>query len=382
MKVGIVIFAINHCEYAYTLIKLFEREYSQIVLFLSKGLYTELSRNFEGVSSDVIFFVKDAEDSIYSFLKKNREVLNELDLFISDEIHFAPRVWRLPFIPKLKCYKILTLHNVNLWLKPKLKFNIKYFVKMLIRMYLLRTFDGISVFSNNMKRYVLQYTNYGNEVFVTPFSFFSNENKLINTENIKPFINITIPGMISKARRDYEKLLKIYERMLENNTLIKLVLLGKTIGEYGKKILDMCEDMNRRGGNIEFFRDYIPKEVFEKKIREADILYADIPHKFDFDGIKEIYGLTKETGITALMIKFSKPAILPISFQNIPELDNSIICYRNTKDLERILTNIDQKVIDELTRQAFINSRKFTIDQIRKWQSAICNSTITAIHPT
>ncbi len=382
MKVGIVIFAINHCEYAYTLIKLFETEYSQIVLFLSKGLYTELSRNFEGVSSDVIFFVKDDEESIYGFLKKNREVLNELDLFISDEIHFAPRVWRLPFIPKLKCYKILTLHNVNIWLKPKLKFNIKYFVKMLIRMYLLRTFDGISVFSNNMKRYVLQYTNYGNEVFVTPFSFFSNENKLISTENIKPFINITIPGMISKARRDYEKLLKIYEKIIENNPLIKLVLLGKPIAEYGKKILDMCEDMNRRGGNIEFFRDYIPKEVFEAKIREADILYGDIPHKFDFDGIKEIYGLTKETGITALMIKFSKPAILPISFQNIPELDNSIICYGNTNDLERILTNIDQKVIDELTRQAFINSRKFTIDQIRKWQSAICNSTITAIHPT
>ena len=368
MKVGIAVYTRTHYELVYTLIKIFEREYSQIVLFLSKDLYTEFSRSFEGVSSDVTFILKDAEDSIYNFFKKNKEVLNGLDFFISDEFYSLSILteWKLPFILNMKCPKIITLHNVNLWLKPKLSLNIKHLAYMLLRRSLLRKFDEISVFSNNMKDYVIHHTAYKKYVYVIPFSFYSNESSTVENGNEKPLINITIPGTINKARRDYKKLLDTYEIIIKKKLPIKLVLLGYPIGEYGIGILNRCEDMNRRGGNIEYFKNFISKEVFEKKIKEASLLLSYITPKYYIKGSEEIYGLTKETCITWFAIKFVKPLILPKTFKNMTELNKSIINYDNVNALENILTKLNHKIIEELTNQALINSQNFTIDKFRK----------------
>lgn len=356
----------NHYEYVLTLFNVLKRENTQIILFLGQNIYKEVKKD-KSISSNITLLVKDIEESTYDFLKKNRSILNQLDFFVSDEIYVSPRHdWKLPFILKLKCPKILTLHNVNIWLKPKASLNIRYCARMFLRMYLLRKFDGVTVFSNNIKNYVLQDTNYKKAVFVTPFSYYSNDNNFDDKKNVNSIINITIPGTIKKARRDYDKILSIYDSIIENKVPIKLVLLGKPIGEYGKKILKVCEDINSRGGNIEYFGDYIPRDVFENKIKEASILYADIPPKYYIDGTEEIYGLTKETGVTFLMIKYTKPAILPILFKNMPELDKSIIRYENLVDLEKILINLDNITIKKLTEQALINSEKFTIEKIRK----------------
>ena len=150
MKIGIVAITEGHYVYVLTLLNILKKRNTQIILFLSEEISEELIEH-KAIDSNTVFFIKDTKDSISHFLKKNRLILNQLDLLLVDEIFSFQHEWGLPFIKNLKCQKVLTLHSVNLWLKPHYSFKIKHLTKMLLRKNLLRCFDGISVLSNNIK---------------------------------------------------------------------------------------------------------------------------------------------------------------------------------------------------------------------------------------
>jgi len=365
-KIGILATIENHYEYVLTLVRLFAEDDTWIRLYVTSAIWQELMKEKE-INEYCDVYLKDKNETVTDFLKKNVDNLNELDLLVSDEFYAFREIYKLSSILKrINCPKYLTLHSINIWLRPNYLTNAKNIAKHLIRRSILKKFDGMFVESNNINDYILKNCNYRNMIFVVPFSLYSPNMLSIKNEMSQEVLAITVPGNIEKSRRDYDKILGWYKNCVEANLRFRLVLLGRPIDDYGWSILDACEKANKNGAQIEYFKEFIPSKLFEKQIIDSSILLADIPPKLYRDGTEETYGRTKETGITWLGIKYAKPMILPKSFKNIPELDTSIIKYDNIDHLKEIFIDLTPEKIQLLTKQALLNSKNFTLESVKE----------------
>ena len=88
---------------------------------------------------------------------------------------------------------------------------------------------------------------------------------------------------------------------------------------------------------------------------------------FFFNGIREEYGVTKETGATFAMIQYALPGLMPKNVRKMKELESSILSYDNPSELLSIINHLVNKPyeLDMLKAMAFENSSKFLPENIR-----------------
>ena len=83
--------------------------------------------------------------------------------------------------------------------------------------------------------------------------------------------------------------------------------------------------------------------------------------KIEKQGYNEYYGKTKESGISYLLYKYSKPGIIPNWQITLNNLDNQLIKYSNQTDLKNILIKINRNQINtlKLIKNAELNKFRF-----------------------
>ena len=367
-----------HLKYLHTLMKICKTDKTNVTVFTKKELFTRLQTYIDD-RSRYEFVIKDNEKSMSSYLKEVEKICNEkIDLLFVNTIQFSSI--RLPpffnFRPKSKM--ILTIHMANHWLKNRFALPTKNIFRCIdanLSIYLTRKlivpkYDGINVIYPPIKEYIKAETNYKKPIYNLPFNYYTGKKEITQKEKQQK-IRFVIPGLIETYRRDYVLAIEVFEKIFKKyDKKITLWILGRPVGAGGNKIISRCEELKKKGFEINYSKGFVPEEEYDKIMKKSDVIFSPLNVKAKRDtGIIEIYGKTEGSALPFEAIQYSKPLIIPKDFELLKEIKSSTIKYEDREDLEKKLTDIieNKGKLDEMKKQAFENSKKFSLDALQQY---------------
>jgi len=186
--------------------------------------------------------------------------------------------------------------------------------------------------------------------------------------------NIVILGGIDKRRRNYKEVYEAFKNLTpELNTPVKLSLVGKPFGIYGKNIIKNFRKLENDYFRVETFNSFVPQDKFDEITANANFLIVPAVKKTRYKLYKELYGFTKISGNINDMIIYQKPAIIPSFYPLEKSLQNHAEVYQDidslTAVLKRWINNADYKhyEVDTIIEDySFENITKRTRDGLRK----------------
>lgn len=304
----------NHISYYETIIKLCKTNDISIELFTSENIANKLKINHPGL----VYNKKKNEESYFNFFKRAK-INNDIDLYIVEQAYGETISFILGFMRKATNHKIVyTVHNVNSWVFPKYYFSFRSLIVNTLHLWIIKRVKGVAVMNKNIYDVILNSKSKSIKPFYIPFSLPSHQ---INQSAAKKSnIKIVIPGTINSDRRNYTVILNAFSLYLkkEKNNQIELILLGKPTGKADdiSITINQIHEIEKLDENaIKYWENFIPNDEFEREMINSDILLSNLVEKYPYKKNIEIYGLTKESGITSLMLNYQKPCIVYGNFQ-------------------------------------------------------------------
>jgi len=328
--------------------------------------------------SQVRFILKYENETFRNYFKSIQSEIKKLDLLICEELYTAFIPFLLLVCP-IKVKKLFSLHDVNKWLLPPCYLKLKYLYYNILRRRVISNIDGFIVISPNVKKYIIDAGLTQKPVFFIPFN---SLNKVVYEKKQdcrKNPLRITIPGSINTLRRDYLFVLNVFEEVLiEGIHNLELVLLGKLINSNDSDLIrEKCNSINNAyGQRVRYWEAYVSPEEYDLYLKETDFLMSNNNPIYRHSGYLEIYGLSKETGIGYLMLKYMKPCIIAIS--NIPMLctKRQTLTYSSKDELSDLLVQISKGIITaEQFHKAIIEGHTSFMQLINSERAALINYT-------
>jgi len=349
---------IGHITYLYSTARILKSQDTQVYIFTTTKNY-DLMFSLLGQDMDkYTWIIKNDNESTMAFLKRIKSTIErDIDILYVNTIQGGIRefIAYCRFNPKIK--KILTIHNPRFWFEPKNKNSWKEKFKCMLRKTILPRYDGVAGVSEKVAKYIKEQCRYRKSVYAIPFSVHEPYEQLDNKGNVI----FAASGAIERIRRNYHKLLDVFEKLFKKYSKIQLKILGKPDGQYGKDIIRRCLELKSKGYNVFVSADYLSGEVFEREIKEVDILIGPID--------MSLYDESKETGVIYDAIRFAKPVIIPEDYDIPVEIQSSTLFFKDWDHLgqiiEKLIINKDDK-LKELKQVAEKNSLFFTSEYVRK----------------
>lgn len=274
------------------------------------------------------------------------------DAVVVDEVTGRYLLW-LPLFWLWRKRVYLVVHNLKSWTDPRFFNGVGGFVHSCLRWFIWRLFKHFIVVGSRMKEYAEGHAAAKSFYFV-PFGW--QESRPGSLSERGGSLSIVVPGTIS-TRRKYERLLlAAQDEALQNK--VSFTFLGRPEDDYGRNVIAKVRELGL--DNVRVFEDFIPDEEYQRYLQEADFILSD----FEVDyttryGQTEVYGLTKETGVSFILLAFAKPGILPADFVGMAELEGQVLRFTDYTSLRRLLLEAwaDRSIIERL-QQAGIAGRK------------------------
>lgn len=289
------------------------------------------------------------------------------DLVIFDEPESFRLLTHFLYLTVTNDFKyILTIHEVNSWLFPRLKFHLKPFIKTIIRRLIVKRTHTFSVVGSNVFSFLTGRTD--KHIVYIPFCM-PNVDLIDNhpTSN-SGHLKVIVPGVVSK-KRNYNELIEHVIKDKRISDKIDFVFLGCPYDSYGHHIVEKAKSLKNAGYDIIVFDKFIAKDEFDIHMKSADILLSMFKLEYENDeGQIEIYGMTKETGVSFLALSFAKPVILPSDYIPLSEIENQVIPYKSYSDIIDILVNLDEdrSNLKKISNEAVKSLKNFNINLSRK----------------
>lgn len=300
-------------------------------------------------------------------IKSIFKVINEINKSKVDYVILGTNQGYLIFylIFFLFCNKkiIMTMHNINVYFEYEK--SLKGIIKFLIRRIMIMKCYGINVLGETLKR-ELEKKKINKKILNFSVRIYKADKMKKDSDAEKNKLIISIPGSFELRRRDYETIYKACILLKKIGKKIKLNFLGK-IDKKNKKEQELLENF-KRVTEIYYSDYFIEEKEFKEKILESDLLINPSVYETSYDGIKEYYSKTKQSGGIYTQIEFAKPGLTPSYIKIEPELESSTLIYKDEKELSEIITKFDddKKYREMLINEAEKNSRKYTLENIRK----------------
>lgn len=273
-------------------------------------------------------------------LSKVFKSLNAADFVIIDQLYSFNELLSFT-IYRLERPNMMLIHDCNSWFNPIAPKGFIQKIKHKMTQRVRRKVRYFAVAGENMFTYCTQDLALRN-IALIPFRYadFNPDTDITNGEyQVGDPIRIAVPGMIT-SRRNYHELLDVITAA-DLKGKVELILLGRPEGHYGLAILERAERLKTEGHLIKYWKSFISNEVFDEAIRLAHILFSHFDTRFmTNNGQEEIYGISKETGISLLMYNKAKVGILPKAFSQMQKIKNQTITFQTLEDLKTILANI------------------------------------------
>lgn len=340
-SIGLIIYRElpNHLSYYESITKLFNS--FNINIYCSYP-YNDNGLSFDSNKINVVY--RNREESLFKYYGRISASLKNLEIVILEE-HSGNYVSLLWLIFTTKSQIMLTIHNVNSWVKLTYNRGLTILIKSIIKRLIIEKVAGCIVVSSNVKNYVVD-NNLIKNIFMIPFvsiniSDFKN-GKFLNNNNKR--FTIVIPGNVSSKRRDYNTILDTFEELKKELPELKLVLLGRLIKEDERKIYERINTINSKNANdISYWTTYIEQNLFEEEISKANVLIGNVNIEYSGNDNIEYYGQSKETGILFLMLKYKKITLVPEQYE-VPKLLSSIMLkYGTDKSMYSVVLDLITK---------------------------------------
>jgi hypothetical protein len=239
-------------------------------------------------------------------------------------------------------HKVLVgIFNYDRWFSaiPKIRFRfnvLDWFYCHLVFKYISAYFmSEIHRYSENPLKKII-YRKTGKKVLDFPFKLMEGH---YNPDIEYEFPVFVIPGAIQKERRDYIKILKLFSNPSIKKYKWKIILLGRPIGHYGKKVLEFADGINLLMGKnrIEYIREYVSNEEFDRFINMSTHILAPVR--------KSMYKCGKDSGALYDVFKYNKIGIFEdFYFYNKDLIEKKVILtFTNGDDLKSLLFSIIMK---------------------------------------
>ncbi len=351
---------------------------NQIDVYIAKSSYENIIVN-RNSHVNYIIAGNDISKELTNVAKLNYDILiiSSLDSFIKE---FA-----ISDIYKNKVY--LVVHNIDYWFNLNLWKRVKSVIFGLIKNYKSLAYlikqnfiynkskriiinkinsknGGFVVLNDNLRYNLSKYVK-ESKIRVIPFSVFKEQSILIKQRNSERIL-ITVPGMVSQVRRDYDSLLSLIEVLHKNHqTNIHWEFLGGVAeSEGGREIINRAQKLIQKGIPLLVHdKSVVSLSDFDERMKYADFVLGNL-HVMINSG--SIYGKTKDSGTIYTMIKYGIPGILPSSYPNIKELESSTLTFSDYNQLLKILVSLDIKSIILLNNNAKSNAELFTPHKVYK----------------
>ena len=302
--------------------------------------FTNLVSFLKGVSkSDIVVYTTISARNIF--------LLYVLSLFFSKNIYY---------IRNANSWLSYTKHSGNAFYRA-----ISLFTTFIKKIILKKSYQ-VFVANSNIKNYLVA-NNVETAINIVPYKFFDEDNyNLIQYHNE---LRVVIPGGIDISKKNLS-LIRESTNILPKNALkkIKIILLGKPARQED---LDFCIAWKKEiGDSLYYYTSFISNDEFLQAIKRSHYILGMLNINFQDKYNKEIYGISKDTGIDAQAIAYGKPLIINQEYKVIDEVKTSTVGYTDSINLSDILERLsigDQ--YDNISTLAMENSRKISLKNIK-----------------
>ena len=352
MKIGIIeLSEKNHHSMIFNWVSIANINGWDITLFTTEEIYENVKAVLIGLNYTVVL----EQGSRYSFLKeiKNKYKSSSMDriIFLSITSSFL----QLLFTSFKGINYGITVHNVNAWFHKNSIKKISHFLKRYVRYKLFKNASFTIVNSENMKNYIDNTCKTTKPVYILPFSL----KRADTNENAKKETNFTVvyPGSVNVKRKGYDKFIQLAKENINDS----FVVLGSCTQDLESKTVF---DEMKKIENIKLFNSYISIKEFDEIMLNADLLFSDLVVDFKLSDLNEVYGVTKDSGISYLMIQFNKVSFLNKEFKNLKELTDSTVSFNNFTDLSNQYKKLrnNKEIIKSLEVTITNNCKMFNLN--------------------
>jgi len=321
MKLALVEFSTkNHYSLIYNWLSVANINHWEVILFTTKDIYTLTKDAYSNLEYEVVLYDKM---NLFDFfnMKKKITVMN-----INKTIFLTMQSKFLEFYFSNLCslnYGI-TIHNTNVWFYKNRPKKLSHYIKGFLREKIKQEASFFIVNSSNMYDSAISTDNVHMPLYIMPFSLKKQKNKTIT----KKKFTVVYPGMLNLERKQYTNFI----RLALDNPSDEFIVLGAPAKD--KKSMLVYEKM-KSIDNIKTFDSFIGLNDFEKYMLEADILFSELVIDYNISDMAEKYGYTKDSGISYLMIEYKLPCLLNGNFNNLSELNESSIYFKDYYELEK-----------------------------------------------
>jgi hypothetical protein len=349
MKIGVIeLDTKNHNSLIYNWIKVSEVNKWDCTLFSTKDIYNNVSHEIESLSHKVD--LKNDNESVFFYLRRIQSVVKneKFDVLII----LTLQTYFLEFLViNFSSVKIgVTIHNSRTWFYKNNVQKASHLLKKLCRKLWINRAGFFIVNSENMSDYIIENFAPQKNIYIMPFSLRKSEIKGVMPVKQK----VVYPGMISKVRKKYKSFLLL----AEENPEIDFVLLGAPNAREGGE--DVINDIRERKlTNVKYFLEFVDSGTFGEHMRTCSLIFSELNLEYSNSDFLEIYGLTKDSGVSYLMYEFSKPGLFNVEFKNLNYLDNVTIYFKDMAELRMLFDKhmYDIAVLNALETK-FIDSHK------------------------
>lgn len=330
MKIGIFeLSSLNHSVMISNWVKVCRANNWDLKIFTSKEIYEQLDGSVNINKSEIHILKKP---SFMEFYKTLGEV-NSCDFTVITSLQSYFLHYLVLLFANTKY--ILTTHNINTWFTPKAGKSIKTLLKYFVRFCFKLKVKGFLVNSKNMLNYVSGKIEIKKPITYLPFSLKTMHEECTLVEEEPKNYSVVYPGMVSVKRKDYQ----LFLELAANFPDVSFILLGKTIYSEGAgDVVNQIQENQLK--NVIYYDDFVSQEEFSQVMKQSHIIFSYINVNYNNDGVTEIYGTSKDSGVSYLMTEYCLPLFINNPFKNFTHLNEGTLYYDNYNQLSDSLKKI------------------------------------------
>ncbi|MCO6481524.1 MAG: hypothetical protein J5I62_01895 [Flavobacteriales bacterium] len=365
MKVAIL--ETVHFQYGLTQAEVFQD--AEKVFFVTEELHRRMHDYDASLCEGEFIIIRDlAQDAQAIINKCNGSNVNLL--LINPIFKEFEDLYRI--VRQTACPKVITIHNLNFWLKSFFR-TPKYYRERKLKQAIVQACEYIAV-EDFLYHYIRTrdpklFNRY--KFIYIPFTLFHPRTTSRYVKDDPTRFKVVIPGQINPARRRYEEVIEVIHHFARSKAPITFSLPGKPMGDYGKWVAAELDKANREHPGITYVfpaEGTVTTEMFLREMETSDLVLSSSSVIFRDLGTKEIYGKTKAPGAIYDMMSFQLPGLLPAHL-GIPEnLAGSAFTYATADELRQLLqTAMDRpEIYAGWKKRAEENAFNYTAEAVRK----------------
>jgi hypothetical protein len=345
----------NHSVMIYNWVEICKENGWGFKVYTTSEIYDQISQHLS-LRREEIHIIKNI--NFFEILKVTWE-MKSFDFLMVTSLQNNFLYYLIILFSKTKI--VLTIHNLNTWFVYRNISSIKGAVKHIVRVFWKIRVHGYIVNSQNMVDYISHHHLTKKYYEYIPFSLRYIPVSALDQKDKEHSLTITYPGMVSKNRKKYDYFL----RLAFDFPNIKFILLGKlNLKEGGSDI--KREILNLSLKNVTYYEVFVDESEFDTILRGTDVLFSFVNVNYDNQGVQEVYGKTKDSGVSYLMSEYGLPLLVNNDFKNLSYLDAATLYYSCYEELRKKLVVIMSQrcVYTSLRRKIFKERREQNISTV------------------